>query len=240
MTTGVLIFEGMKVGVLPGDFTIQVDEHVSIDANLVLSTTYNVLPIWVRVANDQLLEARKVSEAIRNQWSTNDQANRELLIAELEPSMQVFVACGIALDALYDQLRPFAKLNAAELNSWKKNKTARETQIAEVVRRVYRLDAEAAAKFKQNITEILKYRDLAVHPSLELKQTCTRPDLPVGVDWKFSAYRYSNAECCFKATMEMLIHLYERKCHVPEVVGEMERVFAALEELKVVKRNIPR
>lgn len=239
MATGVLIFEGMKVGVLPGDFTVQVDEHGSIDANLVLSTAYNVLPIWVRVANDQLLEARKTSEAIRNQWSTNDQVNRELLIAELEPSMQVFVACGIALDALYDQLRPFAKLNAAELDSWKKNKTARETQIAEVVRRVYRLDAEVAAKFKQNITAILKYRDLAVHPSLELKQTCTRPDLQVGVDWKFSAYRYSNAERCFKATMEMLIHLYERKCNVSAVVADMERVFAALEELKVVKRNIP-
>jgi len=238
MATGVLIFEGMKVGVLPGDFTIQVDEHGSVNANLVLSTAYNVLPIWIRAANDQLLEARKASEAVRNRWSTDDQANRELLVAELEPCMQVFVACGIALDALYDPLRPFAKLSAAELSSWKDNKTARETQIAEVVRRVYRLDAEMTAKFKQNLAGIFKYRDMAVHPSLELKQTCTRPDLPVGVDWKFSAYRYSNAERCFKTTMEMLIHLYERKSHVAEVVAETERVFAALEELKVVKRNI--
>jgi hypothetical protein len=239
MATGILIFEGMKVGVLPEDFTIQVDEHGSMDASLVLSTAYNVLPIWVRVANDQLLEARKASDAIRNQWSTNDQANRELLISELAPCMQVIVACGIALDALYDQLRPFAKFSTAELESWKSNKTARGTQIAEATRRVYRLDAEVTANFKQNISAVIKYRDMAVHPSLELKQSCTRPDLPVGVDWKFSAYRYSNAERCFRTTMEMLIYLYERKSHVPEVVAEMERVFAALEELRVVKRNLP-
>lgn len=237
MATGILIFEGMKVGVLPGDFTIQIDEHGSLDAKLVLSTAYNVLPIWICVANDQLLVARKASEAVRNQWSTNDQANRDLPIAELGLCMQVFVASAIALDALYDQLRPFAKLSPAELRSWKDNKTARAKQIAEVVRRVYRLDAKMTAKFTQSLGEIFKYRDMAVHPSLELKQTCTRPDLPVGVDWKFFAYRYSNAERCFKATMEMLIHLYERKSHVAEVVGEMERVFTALEELKVVKRS---
>lgn len=237
MTVGVLIFQGMKVGVLPGDLTIQVDEHGSVNAKLVVSTAYNVLPMWIRAANDQLLVARKASEAVRNRWGSDDQANKELLIAELEPSMQVFVACGIALDALYDQLRPFAKINAAQLKSWRENRTARETQIAEVVRRVYRLDAEMTAKFKQNLAAVFKYRDMAVHPSLELKQTCTRPDLPVGVDWKFSAYRYSNAERCFKVTMEMLIHLYERKSHVADVVAETERVFAALEELRVIKRN---
>jgi hypothetical protein len=238
MATGVLIFEGMKVGVLFGDSTVRVDERGSVNANLVLSTAYNVLPIWIRAANDHLLEARKASEAVRNGWSADDQANRELLIAELEPCMQVFVACSIALDALYDQLRPVAKSSAADLRSWKDNKTARETQIAEVVRRVFRLDAETAAKFKQNLAGIFEYRDKAVHPSFQLKQTCTRPDLPVGVDWRFSAYRCSNAERCFKTTMEMLIQLYERKSHVAEVVAEMERVFAALEELKVIKRNI--
>lgn len=70
-----------------------------------------------------------------------------------------------------------------------------------------------------------------------LRQTCTRPDVPVGVDWKFSVYRCSNAETCFKATMQMLIHLYERKCDVADVVDQMEHVFKALDELKVITRN---
>jgi hypothetical protein len=83
------------------------------------------------------------------------------------------------------------------------NKTPRDAQVAEIVRRVYRLEPAMRAKFKQNLSEIFKYRDLAVHPSSELKRTCTRPDIPVGIDWKFSTYRYTNAEKCFRATMGM-------------------------------------
>ena len=93
------------------------------------------------------------------------------------------------------------------------------------------------AKFKQNLSEIFKYRHLAVHPSSELKRTCTRPDIPVGIDWKFSTHRYTNAEKCFRATMEMLIHLYERTSGTREINDEMHRVFDALEELNVVRRN---
>lgn len=80
------------------------------------------------------------------------------------------------------------------------------------------------AQFKQNISEILKYRNRAVHPSLELQQTCIRPDVPVGVDWTFSAYKYSNAAKCFQATMEMLVYLYERKSGTSGVDQQMDNV----------------
>ena len=237
MAEGVLVFEGMKVGVLPGDLTIDVDESGSINSRLILSTAYNVLPIWLRIANDQLLHAEQARDEIKARWGTNDEVNRELLVAELEPSLQIFVACGIALDALYDQLREFAKLTQADIQSWKDNGTARDKQIAEVIRRVYKLDAHATRQFKQNISEILKYRDMAVHPSLELKQACSRPDIPVGVDWKFSAYKYSNAARCFRATMEMLLHLYERKSGISDVDQQMANVVKALVQLKVVTWN---
>ncbi len=237
MAEGVLVFEGMKVGVLPGDLTIDVGESGSINSRLILSTAYNVLPIWLRIANDQLLQAERACDAIKVRWGTNDEVNRELLVAELEPSLQIFVACGIALDALYDQLREFAKLTQADIQSWKDNGTARDRQIAEVIRRVYKLDAHATGQFKQNISEILKYRDMAVHPSLELKQACSRPDIPVGVDWKFSAYKYSNAARCFKSTMEMLLHLHERKSGISDVDQQMANVVKALVQLKVVTWN---
>ncbi|HZR02935.1 MAG TPA: hypothetical protein VFA81_07175 [Burkholderiales bacterium] len=35
----------------------------------------------------------------------NEEGRRDLLIAELEPCMQVFVACGIALDDVAETLR---------------------------------------------------------------------------------------------------------------------------------------
>jgi len=55
MTKGVLVFEGMKVGVLPGDLTVELDESGATSAKLVLSTAYNVLPLWLRRANTQMM-----------------------------------------------------------------------------------------------------------------------------------------------------------------------------------------
>jgi len=209
MTSGVLVFKGMTVGFLPGDLAISVDESGSINSKAILSSAYNVLPIWLRIAHDQLVQAKQASDAVATRWAANDETNRELLVSELEPSLQVFVASGIALDALYDQLRPFAKLSHTEIQAWKGNKTARGKQITEVIRRVFKLKAKETALFQQSITEILKYRDMAVHPSLELKRMCTRPDIPVGVDWKFSAYRYSSAAGCFVSVRER--HLLARR-----------------------------
>lgn len=232
-----LVFAGMQVGVLPGDLKFEVDESGAAKSSLVLSTSYNVLPIWLRIANDQMLEARRASEAISTGWTANDEDNRGLLVSEFEPSLQVFVACGISLDALYDQLRPFARLNPADIQAWKDNGTARGIQVTEVIRRVYRLNSVETATFRQSITEIFKYRDQAVHPSNELKRACTRPDIPVGVDWKFSAYRYANAAKCFEATMKMLLFLYERKSGVDDTDRQMDNVISALERLKVVTRK---
>ena len=225
---GILIFEGMKVGVLPGDFTVEVNSSGSIDSKLILSTAYNVLPIWLRIAKNQLLKAKQASEAISINWGTSDETNRELLVAEIEPSLQIFVACGIVLDGLYDQLRPFAKLSQTDIQKWKGNRTGRAKQIAEVIRRVYKLNREETTQFKQNISEIIHYRDMAVHPSLELRRTYPRSDLPVYVDWKFSAYRYSNAGKCFQATLEMFYYLYTKKCTINDVDLQMENIVKAL------------
>src|ERR1700737_4344177 len=83
MTNGVLVFEGMRVGVLPGDLVVEVDESGAISSKVILSTAYNVLPIWLRIANDELLRARQAAEAVASGWSTRDEINRELLVAEL-------------------------------------------------------------------------------------------------------------------------------------------------------------
>ncbi len=69
MAEGVLIFEGMRVGVLPGDLKIEVGEDGSTNARLILSTAYNVLPIWCRVALDDLRLARQASDAVKAGWS---------------------------------------------------------------------------------------------------------------------------------------------------------------------------
>jgi hypothetical protein len=237
MTNGVLIFKGMNVGVLEGDFSISVDENGTPKSNLVLSTSYNVIPIWLRVASDNLVLAKLASENIKNNWTDVVDHQKSLLILELSPSMQVIIACGIALDALYDMLRPHAKLTNSDINKWKINKTSRAKQIIEVIRRVYKLNGETLSQFKNAISQIIKFRDMGVHPSSELKNTCTRPDLSVGIDWKFSAYRYSNAQSCFDLTTNMMKHLHNIECKEKRVIEDLKNIFLALDELNVIKSN---
>jgi hypothetical protein len=231
---GVLIFEGMEVGFLAGDFSISIDEHGNLGSKAILSTSYNVLPLWLRIAHENLALSRKASESISSDWCDDAEIQKAFLLAELTPSIQVFVACGIALDALYDQLRPFAHVNKQDVEVWRKKKTSRAAIITEVVRRVYKLDNTMTKVFRHNTGSILEYRDKAVHPSHGLMRSCTRPDIKVGVDWRFSAYRYSNAEICYKRTMEMLLYIYEKKAKSDKANQNMEYIIKALKELKLI------
>jgi hypothetical protein len=78
---------------------------------------------------------------------------------------------------------------------------------------------------------------MAVHPASELKNAITRSDIAVGVDWKFSAYRFQNASTCFDSTMKMFGYLYENKCKEESVNVSITNIFLALQELGVVKIN---
>ena len=231
---GVLIFEGMKVGVLDGDFSVSVDEHGKMDSQLILSTSYNVLPLWLKIAYENIVLSKNASKDIEKNWCEDSEKQKELLLSELTPSIQVFVACGTALDALYEQLKPFSNISENDVEAWKRKKTSRSAQISEVIRRVYKLDNTMSKAFKQNIKSIMEYRDQAVHPTHKVKRSCTRPDIPVGVDWRFSAYRYSNSIICYSRTMEMFIHLYDKKANESAVNENMGNIFKALKELKLV------
>ncbi|QDF98473.1 hypothetical protein CJ010_19000 [Azoarcus sp. DD4] len=234
---GVLIFKGMSIGILPGDFVISMDESGQSASKLVLSTAYNVIPLWLRIARDRLNDAKRASEDIASNWDDDADHQKSMLIAELAPSMEVVVACGIALDSLYDMLRPYAKLSESDINRWKANRTGRGAQIFEVFRRVLKPENKHVKEFKKAITDIIKFRDMAVHPTLELKNALSRPDLDVAVDWKFSAYRFSNAWACFNTTTQVLLFAHQREHLDQRLVVAFKSIFEALEELGVVRTN---
>lgn len=227
----------MKVGILPGDLSISVDEEGKSSENLVLSTAYNVVPIWLKIAHDNLKQSKLASSAIPELWDEDSDNRKQLLMREIAPSMQVIVACGIALDGLYDTLRPHAKLTTEEIEAWKRKKTSRAKQISEVFRRTHKLEKETFNEFFACIDQVMKFRDKAVHPSLKLENSCSRPDIDVDVDWKFSAYRFTNAEVCFNNTLTIVAFLYEKRSISTKIDESLSNIIEALEELKVVQRN---
>ncbi len=233
---GVLIFEGMKVGVLDGDFTIGMDETGNLKSNLILSTSYNMLPVWLRIAYENIKISNEAKKNIKDNWDENTASQKELLIKELTPSIQVFVSCGIVLDSLYDQLRPYSNISREDIDKWKEKRTKRSSQICEIIKRVYKLNNTTFKAYRENVKSIIDFRDKAVHPDNSIKQACTRPDIPVGVDWRFSVYRYDNAIICYQRTMEMILHLYEKKSGISQVDQEMENIIKALIELNLITK----
>ena len=234
---GVIIFQGMKIGFAVGDLSISLNETGELNSKAVLSTAYNVVPIWLKIAHDNLKASKKASETIINRWSENPEERKQLLMSELAPSMQVFVSCGISLDGLYDILRPYANISPRDIKAWRKNKTARYKQAIEIIRRIFKLKGKTLSDFGECIKQIFDYRDKAVHPSLELHRACIRSDISVAVDWKFVTYRYLNAKLCLTNTINMIVYLYKYKSGINEVDASIVNIINALEELKVVIRN---
>jgi hypothetical protein len=234
---GVLLFEGMTAGILDGDFTIGMDETGNLKSNLILSTSYNMLPVWLRIAHENIKLSSEANQNIKEKWNEEAANQKELLIKELTPSVQVFVACGIALDSLYDQLKPYSNISREDIDKWKEKRTKRSSQICEIIKRVYKLNNKIFKAYKENIKSIIDFRDKAVHPDNSIKRACTRSDIPVGIDWRFSAYRYDNATICYQRTMEMILHLYEKKSGISQVDQEMENIIKALIELKLITKN---
>lgn len=237
MSIGPVIFKGMKIGVLPDDLSFVLDADQDESRHLIISTSYNVIPIWIKAAHEHMKLSYKANENLLKNWNEDPDNQKQLLTAELIPSIQVFVSCGIAIDSLYDLLRPFSKLTEQDIATWKRKKTKRSAQIVEVIRRVYNLKKEDLKKFQLNISEIIQWRDWAVHPSNEIRNTITRSDLNVGVDWKFGAYRYTNSERCFTSTVQMLIWLLEQPNKNLDVAYEIEFIFESLKELGVIQVN---
>lgn len=231
-----LIFKGMSVGLLEGDLSTSFDEHGELQYKAILSTSYNVLPIWLRIAHDNMELARVAFEAIANGWDEDPDNQRKLLLAELAPAVQTFVACGIVFDAFYNQIKSFAGISQADSAAWKANRTSRAAQISEGIRRVYRLNKNEFVGVSKIIHETIKLRDTAVHPSIKLKPTMNRPDLTVGVDWRFCMYRYENASICYQNSMRVFSYLREKKSPKKEVNEGMEIIHEALDEMGLVAR----
>lgn len=165
LTNGVLVFKGMKLGFLPADFSIKLTGEGGLSSRAVLSTSYNVIALWLRAAYDNNEQALKANSSLIEKWNDSAERQKQLLLAELAPAMQVFVSCGVAFDCVYELLRPHANITASDIQAWKKNKTSRSSQISEVVRRVFRLSNDTIKDIKGSINSIMTLRDEAVHPT---------------------------------------------------------------------------
>ncbi len=238
---GVFISRGMTVGIPPGGLVLGADSSGKPTASLTIHVHFDVCPTWMELALQHLASA-KVREAERvAAWTGTDEVSKaSTLEREFEASMQAIMAAAIAVDAFYAVLRKKVDVSDDLVATWRRNRTARPVQIAEVLRMAFGLSGVAFDGLRANLLEIYRLRDLAVHPSGDIEAPILHPDLNVGVEWRFAYFRHINADLVVRTALRMLseaVTLGRPKNDEVQRYAGVVRI--RLEEIGAVARGTP-
>jgi hypothetical protein len=84
--------------------------------------------------------------------------------------MQAIMAAAVAIDAFYSLIQTHVVLPPSLVEQWRTKRTLRYKQVTEVLRRAFHLKPKGVAILRQNLKEINRMRDLAIHPSERSKR----------------------------------------------------------------------
>jgi hypothetical protein len=195
----------MTVAIPPGGFTIGIGADGNATGNLVLHVRFDVCPTWTELALAHLNDAKQARAARQIAWTgTNEDEKASTLEREFETSMQAVMAAAIAIDAFYALIQAHVQLPPSLIAQWRTKRTSRYTQVTEVLRRAFHLKPKGTAALRQNLKEIYRLRDLAVHPSGKIEAPILHPEINVGVEWRFAYFRAHNAEMVVNAATWIL------------------------------------
>lgn len=192
---GIFITRGMTIGIPAGGLSLSIGDDGNINSSLTLHVRFDVCPTWIELALRHLAAANEARANRQAAWAgTDEEAKAAALEREFEASMQAVMAAAIALDAFYAMIQPNVAVPPTLVERWRTGRTARFSQVTEIVRRAFRLKPKCTANLRANLKEIFRIRDLAVHPSGKIEAPIYHPELDVGVEWRFAYFSASNAE----------------------------------------------
>jgi hypothetical protein len=230
---GVFVSRGMTIAIPQGGLSLSIGPGGELSASLMFHVRFDVCPTWCELAVRHLADAAARRAHLMAVWTGTDEIQKaSALEREFEASMQAIMAAAIAWDAFYSVVKTHVNLPPSLIQQWRDKRTARYAQITEVVRRGFKLKPRGTALLRQNLKEIYRLRDLAVHPSGKIEAPILHPELSVGVEWRFAHFRVQNAEVVVNATTGMLWDLaHGGKPTCAELVTYMN---ALCERLKAV------
>lgn len=182
----------MTVVIPPGGFVISFTKPVP---PVKVQVHYDVCPTWCELALKHLADAKDRAEERIQAWTGADENAKGITLErEFESSMQAIMAAAIAVDAFYAVIQTHVVLPAGLIEQWRKGRTARYSQVCQVISRAFKLKPEGAQILKFHLKQIYRLRDLAVHPTGKLGEPILHPEIDVGVEWRFISFRATNAE----------------------------------------------
>lgn len=236
---GVFIMKGMRIRIPAGGFRIEIHPNGSQSTSLTIELAVDFTPHWLSCALEHLGAAQAARAAAEDSAVRGDeQAMGEALEREVRASMQAIVGAATAFDAFYALLLEYVSIPSDLVRRWKKNRTARHRQVAEVMRRAIRLSGETLVGVQRVLSEVYRIRDMAVHPSAAFGSVVRHPGLPINSDWRLAAFRVENARAAVHSAVSIIAqchelvrdshpalrkHFSEVKSGIETVVQEFER-----------------
>jgi hypothetical protein len=156
---GVFITRGMTITIPAGGLRISFGAEAA--EPVTLHVHFDVCPTWCELAMRHLEAAKAAAEVRKIAWQTAEDtpaANDAKAIAlekEFEASMQAVMAAAIAVDALYAVLQEHIEIPEELLKKWRDRRTARYSQVAEVIRRGFNLKRNGVRLLLENLKKIL-------------------------------------------------------------------------------------
>jgi hypothetical protein len=220
--TGVFISKGIKVGIPVGGLQMSIDPSGNLQCGKIqLQVHFDVVPSWTTLALKHLADTQNDKLARHKAWSAAVEEDKGLTLErEFQSSMQAIMSAAIALDAFYAALQDKIKIDQELRDKWRANRTARYAQIAEVIRMAFQLKPKGSALLRNNLKEIYRLRDLAVHPSATLKDPILHPELGVGVEWRFFYFRFDHALLVVRSAVETIHELVAQGVAANEAIKE--------------------
>lgn len=217
------------------EFTIWSDKKGNTGSHMTLHTRLNMCFYWLEIAFIHLEQTEQLhQEILKIDKSKEPELFGLLLQKEFMSGMQTIMASCVSIDAYYASVKRLVGIPNNLTDTWRKEGTARYKQVSEVLRVSSRISQEMFSQIRQILKGLFELRDRAVHPESGTDIPLPYPELGIISDWRYSAFRQSNAKIAFRNAIFITYLVtknakiekaerqqdFERYCH--ELLSELE------------------
>lgn len=207
---GPFITKGMRISIPELTLSISDDGKLS-TGPIVIHTGLDMCPYWLSIAYNHLLAAEKARDKLLEAKEKGDNdAMGDALQEEFIEGMQSIMASGIAVNAFYAYIRGSVNVSQETIDGWRKNRTARYKQIAEVLRRAFHIEQENSNLLRDILQRNFRLRDDAVHPREGTSEPEVHIEFNQKTDWRYARFCFYNAKDVLDKTLRIVWQLVNK------------------------------
>lgn len=202
---GVFIVQGTNLRVSNISFSIDRATGEVTASPVQLETSIDVWSEWLQVAIDRAVAAAEIEdEAEEAHVAGDDNTLGVLLRRVMREGMQAIAAAAFAIEGFQDGVHARMPVPDALLQTWRANRTAQHTRVAETLRRATKVTNKQSQTLATATASAFRFRRLAVHPSAQFASPALHPRFGRVMEHKFVVFRAENAAAAARLAVEVI------------------------------------